>query len=121
MINFNKAYATVFSPKKNDRGVALATLSTGKKTKEGKWINSKWNNVSFVGDKCKEKFDTLKEKDRMCILSGRIERVKAFNSEGEEIKDAKGFPTYYLNISVFDFVMADEMKENDGEDEALPI
>ena len=117
MINFENVYATVFNPSKNERGIALAGLGTGRKvvnksTNETTYVNSSWGNASFLGEEVVKKFDTLQNLDRILIKKGRIERVKGLNSQGEEIKDANGRAVYYLNIAIFDFVKASEVNSN---------
>jgi len=116
MINFSNVYATVFNPSRNDRKTALANLSTSrrnvnKQTNETTYINSAWGTVSFLGEADK-KFDTLKSKDRIYILKGRIERVKGLDRNGGDILDASGRPVYYLNLTIFDFCMASEVDKN---------
>lgn len=111
MINFTNAYATVFNPSVNDRGIAMAGLTTGRKntnkeTNEVTYVNSSWGNASFFND-ARKKFDSLKNMDRIHITNGRIERVKGLDRNGDEIKDANGRAVYYLNIAIFDFEMAD--------------
>lgn len=116
MINFSNVYATVFNPSRNDRGTALANLSTSrrslnKQTNETSYINSAWGTVSFLFD-AEKKFDKLQNKDRIYILKGRIERVKGLDRNGKDILDASGKPVYYLNLAIFDFCMASEVDKN---------
>ena len=122
MINFDNAYATVFNPTRNDRGVALAGLGTGRKvvdknTENVSYVNSSWGNVSFLGDASK-KFDSLQNMDRIHITKGRMERVKGLDRDGNEIKDANGRTVYYLNISVFDFEPLGNTNSNAGSSDA---
>lgn len=120
MINFTNAYATVFNPSVNDRGVAMAGLTTGRKnvnqeTNVTTYINSSWGNASFFG-KAREKFDSLQNMDRIHITNGRIERVKGLDRDGNDIKDANGRAIYYLNIAIFDFEMAGEYNKQNTND-----
>lgn len=107
MINFENAYVTVFNPNRNDRGIAMAGLSSGRKvvdktTEAVSYVNSSWGNAVFLGDASKN-FDTLQNMDRIIIKKGRIERVKGLDRDGNEIKDANGRAVFYLNLVVFDF------------------
>jgi len=79
-----------FVKKVADRnGLSLATLTTGRKGQDGKYINSYWN-TKFVG-KANEPAKSLGEGDRIEISSAIMTKEKA--------KDGK----YYDNLTVFGF------------------
>jgi len=79
-----------FVKKVEDRnGLSLATLTTGRKGQDGKYINSFWNS-KFVG-KASDPAKHLGEGDRIEISSAIMTKEKA--------KDGK----YYDNLTVFGF------------------
>lgn len=117
MLNVTKTYATVWEPKINDYGIATANVSTSRsvKNKETKeisyYINSSWK-TTFVG-KAKEKFETLENKSRIVILSARVEYAKAKDKDGNNKLNAEGKSPYYLSLTIFDFELAENYKEED--------
>ena len=86
-------FATVWSVE--DKGnYSQGRISTSEKDnrEEGKYINSNWF-CRFVG-KAKDDAASLKERDRIKILSGKIQNT--VGGEGENKRT-------YLNVIIFDF------------------
>ena len=95
MFLIKDAFATVWNTE--DKGnYVQGRISTSEKDKkeDGKYINSNWF-CRFVGT-AKEKSTTLKERDRIKILSGKITNI--VSGEGDNKKT-------YLNVIIFDFEM----------------
>jgi hypothetical protein len=89
MFLIKDTYATVWTTEDKGKFVK-GRISTSEKNKEtNKYINSNWNCV-FVG-KAKDKATSLKEKDRIKILSGKLSTSTT--------EDKKTF----TNLAIFDF------------------
>lgn len=88
-------FATVWSAE-NKGNYVQGRISTSEKDQreEGKYINSNWF-CRFVGA-AKEKSASLKERDRIKILTGKVTNI--VGGEGENKKT-------YLNVIIFDFEM----------------
>jgi hypothetical protein len=117
MFFIKDAYATVWKVEENDTFVK-GTISTKEKTQEeGKSIWSNWN-VKYVG-KAKEKALSLVERDRIKILSGKINTTLWGKDESKKL---------YTNVTVFDFELAGDYtpnrtndQESESEEDALPF
>lgn len=99
-------FATVW--KVEDKGnYVQGRISTSEKDnrEEGKYINSNWF-CRFVG-KAKENALQLKERDRIKILSGKIQNTSS--GEGENRRT-------YLNVIIFDYEMLDGSQHSRHDD-----
>jgi hypothetical protein len=66
-----------------DKGTyAVVKLGTSSKDKEGNWHNSTWSFVRFVGKAYNNNLLNLEEKDRIEILSGKIDREPYTDKDG---------------------------------------
>lgn len=112
-------FATVWNVEEKGNFVQ-GRISTSEKDQreEGKYINSNWF-CRFVG-RAKDKAASLKERDRIKILTGKVTNI--VSGEGENKKS-------YLNVVVFDYEMlnsAGYTKENvvvqdDIDDDDVPF
>ena len=93
MFLIKDAFATVWGVEDKGKFVQ-GRISTSEKDRqeEGKYINSNWF-VRFVGS-AKDSAASLKERDRIKILSGKI--TNTVGGEGENKRS-------FLNVVVFDF------------------
>ena len=66
-----------------------------------------------MGNTEKEKFETLENKSRIVILSARVEYAKAKDKDGNNKLNAEGKSPYYLSLTIFDFELAENYKEED--------
>lgn len=88
-----KVYATVWKVE-NKGKYAEVRMSTSEKDKDGKYINSNWNFVRFVG-KAYDKIMHVKERDRICISAFKATNITKDNENGEK--------RTYFGLTVFDF------------------
>lgn len=100
--NFTGKYVKVWSVTAKENMV-LVDLSTSKKDKDGKYVNSKYFKVKFVG-KCLQDAKRLAEGDKINILSGLL---------GKREYQGK----YYDDVVVFDFEPSEgsaKVSQDDG-------
>jgi hypothetical protein len=115
MFNISGKYCKVWRTEIKD-SMVLVDLSTSRKDKDGKYINSKYFKVKFVG-KCLQQAQQLAEGDKINIISGLI---------GKREYQGK----YYDDVVVFEFeysegstkTTVDEFAgfETDDSDDDLP-
>lgn len=100
-----KYRGTVFQVQKEEKYVDV-NLSTSEKQQDGEWKNSQWN-TRFVGKAC-EKAKELSDKDRIALLSFKMENVYV------KEKNAS-----YTNVIVYDFATPSELKAYDDAHRAV--
>jgi len=110
MFIIRDGYATVWSVE--DKGnFVKGRISTSEKDKDGKYINSNWSAI-FVG-KAKEPALALSTKDRIKIISGKIN--KTTTGEGEDRKS-------FVNVIIFDFEnLSNSQNESNDNFDDLPF
>ena len=96
MFFIKEAYATVWKIQEVRENYTRVRFSTSEKDLQGNYINSTWFGM-FTG-KAHAKAESLQEKDRIQITSGKI------NNKREQ-KD--GNWVTYTNVYVFDFEMSE--------------
>jgi hypothetical protein len=94
MFLLKNAFATVWTVEPKEK-FTQARISTSEKEKDtDKYVNSNWT-ARFVG-KAKDAAATLKEKDRITIVSGKVTNTM-YEKDGEK----KSF----LQVVIFDFTV----------------
>lgn len=96
MFLLKNAFATVWTVESKEK-FTQARISTSEKEKDtDKYVNSNWT-ARFVG-KAKDAAASLKEKDRITIVSGKVTNTM-YEKDGEK----KSF----LQVVIFDFTVND--------------
>lgn len=101
------AYAVVWSVDKIEDRYARVRIGTSEKDQQGNYTNSNWF-ATFVG-KARDKVETLKAKDRITVITGKISNVS-------KKQDDASYKTY-LNVVVFDF----EVRDFQGNQDSPPV
>jgi hypothetical protein len=102
MFNITAKYCKVWKAEAKENMV-LVDLSTSKKDKDGKYVNSKYFKVKFVG-KCLQDAKRLADGDKINIMSGLI---------GKREYQGK----YYDDVIVFEFEPSEgsaKVSQDDG-------
>jgi len=75
--------ATFWRIQEEKDNYSIVSLGTSSKDKEKNWHNSGWGYCRFVGGANKD-LDTLKEGDKIVIVSGKIDRDSWVDQEGKK-------------------------------------
>jgi chaperonin GroEL (HSP60 family) len=95
-------YATVWGVQDVREKFSKVQISTSEKDMDGTRTWSNWF-ATFVS-KAHQKVDQLQEKDRIKIISGKVNRISK--------KQDDGTWETYVNVYVFDFEMANDFPNN---------
>lgn len=102
MFIIKEGYGNIFRPEVKEKFVK-ASLSTGRKNRDGSYINSSWNCI-FVG-KCLDDAKELTGGERIKITSANVT-----NEPNDKYKDDNGKARYFLSVTIFDFEVLESSK-----------
>ena len=104
MFFIRDTYAPVWNIQDVREKFSKVQISTSEKDRDG---NRTWSNwfATFVG-KAHQNVNQLEERDRIKIISGKVNRISKKNADGDWDS--------YVNVFVFDFEMANDF-QNQGE------